>query len=79
LSGATYETILRRQLNIFGTWAWSRLPKLEWETVLAFAARGAIQTRPLISHRYPITRLDEAFAMIGSGQEPYHKVLIVFP
>jgi len=79
LSATAYEAILRRQLNIFGTWAWSRLPRQEWETVLAFAARGVLRTSPLISHRYPITRIDEAFAMIGRGQEPYHKVLIVFP
>ncbi len=79
LEAKTFEAILRRQLNIFGTWAWSRLPKSEWETVLAYASQGAIQTKPLISHRYTITQVQEAFQMIAAGQEPYLKVLFVFP
>jgi len=76
---AVFETVLRRQLDIFGCWAWSRLPATEWKVVLSFAARGAVQAVPLISHRYGITQVRDAFEMIGGGSEIYHKVLFVFP
>jgi L-iditol 2-dehydrogenase len=74
-----FELILRKQLDLFGTWAWSRLPATEWRTALAFASQGAIQAGPLISHRYPIDRVAEAFRIIRDGREPYLKALFVFP
>jgi L-iditol 2-dehydrogenase len=79
LAVSTFEVVLRRQLNVLGTWAWSRLPMTEWEVALGFAARGAIQTMPLISHRYSIDRVREAFEMIASAREVIQKVLLVFP
>jgi L-iditol 2-dehydrogenase len=79
LTVKAFEAILRRQLNVYGTWAWSRLPAEEWRVVLDFASRGLIQVKPLISHRFTIDRAPEAFAMMDGGAEPYQKVLFVFP
>lgn len=78
LSVPTFEALLRRQLDVFGTWAWSRLPATEWAVALLFASKGAVQTTPMISHRYPIDRVREAFEMIESGAEVYQKVLFTF-
>jgi L-iditol 2-dehydrogenase len=79
LAVGTFEAVLRRQLSLYGTWAWSRLPMTEWEVALGFAERGAVQTMPLISHRYPIDRVRDAFEMIASAKEVTQKVLLVFP
>lgn len=75
----TFERLLRHQLNICGSWAWSRLPASEWEVALAFAAKGTIQTGPLITHRYTIDHVREAFEMIAGGKQVYQKVLFAFP
>ena len=79
LAARTFETLLRRQLDLLGTWAWSRLPAAEWRVALEFAARGAIQTKPLISHRAGLEEVSDAFAMIGGGRELVNKVIFVFP
>jgi len=79
LAVSTFEAVLRRQLTVLGTWAWSRLPATEWEAALDFAERGAIKTTALISHRYSIDRVGDAFKMIASAQEVTQKVLLVFP
>jgi len=79
LSVNAFEAILRKQLNLYGTWAWSRLPSEEWKMVLDFAALGLIRVKPLITHRFTIDQATEAFAMMGCGAEPYQKVLFVFP
>jgi L-iditol 2-dehydrogenase len=79
LAVSTFEALLRRQLSVFGTWAWSRLPLTEWQVVLGFVAVGAIKTAPLISHRYSIGHVRDAFEMIASAKEVYQKVLLVFP
>jgi L-iditol 2-dehydrogenase len=79
MESLTYETILRRQLNIHGSWAWSAVPRREWETVLHFAAKGDVKVRPLISHRYGIEGVREAFDMLRGGSEQFHKVLLVNP
>jgi len=79
LAVQSFEALLRRQINIYGSWAWSRLPATEWEVALAYAGQGAIQTGPMISHRYTIEQVREAFDMIAGGKEVYQKVLFVFP
>ena len=79
LAAGTFETILRRQLDLLGTWAWSRLPASEWRVALEFAARGSIRTKPLISHRFGIEEVSDAFALMGGGREPVNKVVFVFP
>lgn len=79
LAVATFERLLRHQLNLSGSWAWSRMPAKEWEVALAFAANGAIRTGPLITHRYTIHQVREAFEMMAGGKEVYQKVLFAFP
>jgi L-iditol 2-dehydrogenase len=78
LSVPSFEVLLRRQLVIFGTWAWSRLPGTEWATALLFASKGAVLTAPMITHRYPIDQVREAFEMIKRGEDVYQKMLFTF-
>lgn len=43
-------------------------------------ASGAVQTEPLISHRFDIDLADQAYALIsGQGQEPYLGILLNYP
>ena len=78
MAARTFETLLRRQLDLLGTWAWSRLPAVEWRVALDFAARGSIQVKPLISHRVSIEQISDTFEMIAGGREAANKVLFVF-
>lgn len=43
-------------------------------------ARGAVQTEPLVSHRFDIGNADQAYGLIsGKGQEPYLGILLQYP
>lgn len=46
--------------------------------VLQMMALGKLNVEPLISHRFPIDRADEAYAMIRSNSAPFLGVLLQF-
>ena len=49
------------------------------QAVLALMASGALDVSPLISHRYPIEKAEEAYGLIESGKEPYLGILLEYP
>lgn len=49
-----------------------------FEAVLDMMASGALNMRPLISHRFPIERATEAYALL-TGREPYLGIVLEYP
>jgi predicted dehydrogenase/threonine dehydrogenase-like Zn-dependent dehydrogenase len=48
------------------------------ESFLALLAEGRVDVRPLISHRFPVDRATEAYAMITAGKERYLGVVLTY-
>lgn len=75
---ARFVQILRKQLTLFGSWN-SDFTDTEndWRESVQAIASGVIDPTPLITHRIPLARADEAFAIIGERREPYNKMMVV--
>jgi len=76
----TASAILRGQLTIYGTWnsSFTAVPKNEWRTSLQFMSSGALNLKPLITHRLSLDRAREAFDMMYNRREFFDKVMFVF-
>jgi L-iditol 2-dehydrogenase len=76
----TASAILRGQLTIYGTWnsSFTDVPKNEWLTALQFMASGRLDLKPLITHRFKLDQLDDAFNMMYNRKEFFNKVMFVF-
>ena len=46
---------------------------------LGLMASGALDVSPLISHRFPIERAEEAYRLIEDGKEPFLGILLEYP
>ena len=79
VSVKTYETILRRQLTIKGTWSFEfkRFPHNAWDISLEALQKGIIQTDAIISHRFPLSKTKEAVEVMAEKKEFFYKILIV--
>lgn len=53
-----FFTVVRREISITG----SMIYQDEFPEALALVARGAVRTRALITHRFPLERINDAFA-----------------
>ena len=75
----TASTILRSQLTIYGTWNSSitAIPKNEWKTALQFMSSGALNLKPLITHRFNLSEVNKAFDMMFNKREFFNKVMFV--
>ena len=75
----TYETILRKQLTIKGTWSFEfkRFPHNAWDISLEALQKGIIQTDAIISHRFPLAKTKEAVDLMAEKKEFFYKILIV--
>jgi len=73
------STVLRKQLEIQGTWNSNILPrgKSHWQLTLRAIGSGKLQVEPLISHRFPLESVKEAFEMMREGKELRNKVIIL--
>ena len=71
LPRALAHEILRRQLTIKGTWnsTYAPGPPSDWHTALAGMRDERIQVGPLITHRFPLARVHDAFDMLTAGRE----------
>lgn len=49
------------------------------QAVLDLMASGRLDLSPLTTHRFPIERAEEAYALIESGKEPYLGILLEYP
>ncbi|VBB08945.1 Hypothetical protein LUCI_4231 [Lucifera butyrica] len=74
-----FEGIFRKELTVKGYFnSYSApFPGKEWSMSVEYAKKGKLALKQLISHRYPLSEIKQAFAMIGSGKEEYNKMLII--
>ena len=84
----TYWKILRNQLTVYGTWNSSffsgdktMLPdedrqQDEWRYVLDRLEHGNIRPASLITHRFPLDRLEEGLRIMKEKREDYCKVMM---
>ncbi len=77
-NGRTFELITRKELNIVGSWmSYSNpFPGNEWFSGIEMLNKDFIDTKSLISHRYKIKDINDAFNMISKNTEGYCKVII---
>jgi L-iditol 2-dehydrogenase len=73
-----WERITRKELRLSGSWmSYSApFPGPEWTTGLWLLQSGRVRAEGLITHRYPLERVADAFAMILGGRETFIKVML---
>lgn len=77
LSQETYWYILRKELKISGTWNSSYNDcQNDWKESLNAMAEGKINVKPLITHKFPLSKCNEAFEMMKNKTEFYNKVIL---
>lgn len=78
LPAATYSQLLRREVTVCGTWNSSYNDRVnDWRAVADAMARGALPFGELITHKYPLSRVNEAFEMMRGKKEFYTKVMLI--
>lgn len=75
---SVYSEILRREITMCGTWNSSYNDRVnDWREVAAAMAGGEMSFEPLITHRYPLDRCNEALEMMRDKKEFFTKVTFV--
>ena len=78
LEKANYAKLLRKQLTLMGSWNSDfRRDSNDWKDVIQAISEGVIDPTVLITHRFPLSRGDEAFRLIGERREFYNKITVV--
>ena len=79
LSRTAMQRLVREELTIYGAWnSYSApFPGYEWHACLTYMARGQLQAKPLITHRFTLQEAKEAFIMMHTGKQFFNKVLFV--
>lgn len=77
MSQSTYWYILRKELKVYGTWNSSfNDTENDWKESLTAMAEGRINVKPLITHKLPLSKCNEAFDMMKNKKEFYNKVVL---
>ena len=77
LSQNTYWHILRKEITIKGTWnSFYNDCENDWKESLKAMSKGKINVKPLITHKFPLSKCNEAFEMIKNKAEFYNKVIL---
>ncbi|WP_159721403.1 galactitol-1-phosphate 5-dehydrogenase [Enterococcus sp. CSURQ0835] len=73
-----FENIFRREYTIQGFWnSYSApFPGNEWRNAIAFIEQGKIKLKPLISHRFGLDQIQQAFDLTVNKTESYNKVML---
>ena len=77
LTQKTYWHILRKELTVLGTWNSSYNDRQnDWKAALSAMASGEIQAKPLITHSFPLSQVNEAFEMMKNKTAFFNKVML---
>ncbi|MDF2881740.1 MAG: Alcohol dehydrogenase GroES domain protein [Clostridiaceae bacterium] len=73
-----FEGIFRKELTLKGYFnSYSApFPGKEWAMSVNYVQSGNIVLKDLVSHKYKLSEIKEAFDMIGAKKEEYNKILI---
>lgn len=79
ISRTAMQRLVREELTIYGAWnSYSApFPGYEWHASLTYMARGQLQTKPLITHRFTLQQAKEAFIMMEEEKEFFNKVIFI--
>jgi len=78
LNYEVFSLILRKQLQIFGTWnSGYTQDRNEWKIVADLIAKKAYDVRPLISHKFAFNEVNKAFDVFKQKEELICKILFV--
>lgn len=79
LSQQGYWAILRKELQVVGTWnsAYANLPRNEWEMTVNYMAQGKLDVAPLITHRVGLGELRAHMEMMRDKTAFSNKILYV--
>lgn len=73
-----YSEILRREITLCGTWNSSYNDRInDWRAVAEVMATGDMVLEPLITHRFPLEKCNEALEMMRDKKEFFTKVTFV--
>ncbi len=73
------ETITRKELGVYGTWmSYSApFPGHEWTEAAKAMQRGDLRVGEMITHRFPIDKVDEVFRGIDDRSLVYRKIMLI--
>lgn len=79
LSQKAYWAILRKELQLSGSWnsVYGVEGRDEWKTVLEHIGSGQLDVTPLITHKVALQDLPKALEMMRDRNEFYNKVMFV--
>lgn len=78
IPSALYSQILRREITLCGTWNSSYNDRVnDWRAVAQAMATNAMPFGRLITHKYPLDRINDALLMMRDKKEFYTKVTIL--
>lgn len=79
LQEKSFENIFRRELTLMGSWnSYSApFPGQEWYKSIEYVKNGKLDLKSMISHRYKLSEVKEAFDMINSRKEEYNKIMLI--
>ncbi len=76
LSQNDYWYILRKELQLYGTWNSSYNDMVnDWKESVAAISKGDISLEPLITHKFRLEQYKEAFDLMFKREEFYNKVM----
>ncbi len=80
LNKKTYWRILRKQLNVIGTWNsfYEAKKQSDWSEACKEISLGNIKVLPLITHLYKYEELPAALELMKQHTEPYCKVMTLW-
>jgi len=75
---STYSQILRKEITFTGTWNSSYNSVInDWEKTAEAMGNGTIDYESLITHRFPLSKCNEALEMMRGRKEFYTKVTFI--
>lgn len=74
----TFELIIRKELKLIGSWMSysSPFPGNEWLSGIEMLKKNLIDTRTLITYRFRLENISDAFDMVTGNTEKYCKLII---
>ena len=73
-----YWRILRKQLNLMGTWnsSYEKDEACDWTEALDALSKKKIPAQALITHCFPSEKLMDGLELMKNHKEPYCKVMV---
>ena len=69
-----YWKLLRNQLTVKGIW--NSDPVTDWKYIIKLLKEGRIAPERLVSHKYPMERLEQGFLIMRDKTEDYIKIMM---